>query len=155
MIVRLARPYEDDILVNLARMCATEGVPHIKFSEKRVREVFQSYLEKARPTFFFAEDNGRIVGFLQAAICGYDFADGIYTAQDVLFVHPDKRGSRAASLLIAEFVSWSDRLGALENRGGNDNGLTSERTARFLNRFGFETVGYFVRRIRGAPEDGH
>lgn len=150
MIVRLARAYEDDILVNLARMCAAETAPHIKFSEKRVREVFQHYLDTARTTFFFADDNGRIVGFLQAAICGYDFADGIYTAQDVLFIHPDKRGSRAAALLMKEFVTWSDRLGALENRGGNDNGLTSERTAKFLGKFGFEKVGYFVRRIRGA-----
>jgi GNAT superfamily N-acetyltransferase len=150
MIVRLAMPHEEDALVELARMCVAEGVPHITFVEQRVRETFQRYLKTARPTFFFAEDRGRIVGFMQAHIGGYDFADGIFTAQDVLFVHPDKRGSRAAALLMANFVSWSDQLGALENRGGNDNGLTSERTARFLGKFGFEKVGYFVRRIRGA-----
>lgn len=150
MIVRLARAYEEDTLVALARMCAAEGMPHIKFVEERVRETFQRYLKTANPTFFFADQDGRIAGFLQAAICGYDFADGIYTAQDVLFVHPDRRGSRAAALLIRHFIVWSDRLGALENRGGNDNGLTSRRTARFLKKFGFEEVGYFVRRIRGA-----
>lgn len=150
MIVRLATPDEEDTLVELARLCVAEGVPHIAFIEQRVRETFQRYLKTARPTFFFAEQEGRVVGFMQAGICGYDFADGIFTTQDVLFVHPDKRGSRAAALLMENFVSWSDELGALENRGGNDNGLTSERTARFLGRFGFENVGYFVRRIRGA-----
>lgn len=150
MIVRLAREYDEDTLVAMARMCAAEGMPHIEFVEKRVRETFRRYLKTANPTFFFAEQDGKIAGFLQAAICGYDFADGIYTAQDVLFVRPDKRGSRAAALLIREFVLWSDQLGALENRGGNDNGLTSRRTARFLSKFGFAEVGYFVRRIRGV-----
>lgn len=150
MIVRLAMSEEEDVFVELARMTLAESYPDQVFNEDRTRETFQRYLKTAHPTFFFAEQDGRVVGVLQATISGYDFADGIFTTLCGTFVHPDKRGSRAAALLLAEFTRWSDQLGAVESTGGNDNNLTTERTTRLLGRFGFEPVGTFVRRKRGA-----
>lgn len=150
MIVRLALPEEEDAFVELAKLMLAESYPDQVFSEKQTRETYQRYLKTACPTFFFAEQNGRIVGVLQASISGFDFADGIYTTLCGTFVHPDKRGTRAAALLLSTFVQWSDRLGAIENTGGNDNELTTERTTRLLGHFGFKPVGTFVRRKRGA-----
>lgn len=151
MLVRLGLENEAEVLVELARACAAEGAPHLEFVADKVRASYQRYLETANPTYFFVEDRRRqVVGFLKATMSGYDFADGFYTTQDVIYVVPAKRGTRAAALLMQEFTRWSDRLGAIENTGGNDNDLTSDRTARFLERFGFERVGYFVRRTRGA-----
>jgi GNAT superfamily N-acetyltransferase len=149
VIVRLGRAYEDDIFVGLARLMLAESYPDQVFSEKVARETYQRYLKTASPTFFFAEQDGRIIGVLQASISGFDFADGIYTTLCGTFVHPDKRGTRAAALLLAEFTRWSDQLGAVESTGGNDNNLTTERTTRLLGLFGFKPVGTFVRRKRG------
>lgn len=150
MIVRLAMPDEEDAFVALARLMLAESYPDQVFSEKVARETFQRYLRTASPTFFFADQGGRVVGVLQASISGYDFADGIYTTLCGTFVHPDKRGTRAAALLLSEFTRWTDQLGAIESTGGNDNNLTTERTTRLMVHFGFEPVGTFVRRKRGA-----
>lgn len=150
MIVRLGMPHEEDVFVELARLMLAESYPDQVFSEKLTRETYQRYLKTAHPTFFFADQGGRVVGILQASISGYDFADGIYTTLCGTFVHPDKRGTRAAALLLSEFTRWSDQLGAVESTGGNDNNLTTERTTRLMGRFGFEPVGTFVRRRRGA-----
>jgi GNAT superfamily N-acetyltransferase len=150
MIVRLAMPDEEDAFVELAKLMLAESYPDQVFSEKHTRETYQRYLRTAHPTFFFADQDGQVVGVLQASISGYDFADGIYTTLCGTFVHPDKRGTRAAALLLSAFTRWSDQLGAVESTGGNDNNLTTERTTRLMGRFGFEPVGTFVRRKRGA-----
>ncbi|MDI1263860.1 MAG: GNAT family N-acetyltransferase [bacterium] len=150
MIVRLAMPDEEDLFVGLARLMLAESYPDQVFSEERARETFQRYLKTAHPTFFFADQAGEVVGVMQASISSYDFADGIYTTLCGTFVRPDKRGTRAAALLYAEFCRWSDQLGAVESTGGNDNNLTTERTTRLMGHFGFEPVGTFVRRKRGA-----
>jgi GNAT superfamily N-acetyltransferase len=150
VFVRLALAEEEDVFVALARICEAESYPHRKFNEKITRETFRRYINTANPTFLFLEDNRRVAGVLQASISAFDFSDGIYTTLCGTFVHPDYRGTRAAALLIAEFCRWSDRLGAVESTGGNDNGLTTERTTRLLGLFGFEPVGNFVRRRRGS-----
>jgi hypothetical protein len=67
--------------------------------------------------------------------------------QQVLFVRSDMRGTRAAALLMQNLVAWSERLGANEIEGGNNNGFQSERTAKFLGLFGFERVGIAMRRV--------
>jgi GNAT superfamily N-acetyltransferase len=148
--VRLAMEDEEDAFVGLARVMLAESYPDQVFVEERARETFRRYLDTAHPTFFFADQDGEAIGVLQATISAYDFADGIYTTLCGTFVRPDKRGTRAAALLIAEFCRWSDALGAIESTGGNDNNLTTERTTRLLGHFGFEPVGTFVRRKFGA-----
>lgn len=150
MFARLALESDVHVYVELARMAVDESARHVGFSGAKVRATFRRYLGKAHPTIFVVEDRRQVIAFLNASISEYDFADGIYTTQEVLYVRPDRRGTRAAALLLREFTRWSDQLGALENTGGNDNALHSEQTSKFLSRFGFERVGFFMRRIRGA-----
>lgn len=150
MFVRLALESDVETYVDLARQAVAESARHVGFSDERVRHTFTSYIKQANPTIFVVEDRRKLIGFLNATISGYTFADGHYTTQEVLFVVPEKRGTRAAALLLREFVQWSDRMGALENTGGNDNGLFTEQTSRLLSKFGFEHVGHFMRRIGSA-----
>jgi L-amino acid N-acyltransferase YncA len=142
MFVRLAQPDECEEIVEMARTNAALTKNGHIFSADRVREVFASYLSDAHPTIFVAEDRREIVGFLSAEIGLYDFTDGIFTIQKVLFVKPEKRGSRASVLLMKHLDRWSRQLGAKEIVGGNDNGFQSDRTARFLEHLGFVNVGY-------------
>ncbi|WP_035676027.1 GNAT family N-acetyltransferase [Bradyrhizobium liaoningense] len=148
--VRLALADEENAYVELARAGVAESYPDQVFSEEATRATYRRYLETAHPTIFFAVDGERVIGAIQATISAYDFADGIFTTLCGTFVHPDKRGTRAAALLLSEFTRWSDQLGAVESTGGNDNNLTTERTTRLLGHFGFEPVGTFVRRKHGA-----
>jgi GNAT superfamily N-acetyltransferase len=146
MLVRLALETEEDAYVELARQAVDESARHVGFNPGRVRATFHSYLDTAHPTIFVVEQNRELIGFMNATISEYTFADGIFTTQEVMFIRPDKRGTRAAASLVRHFTAWSDRLGAVENTGGNDNALFTEQTARLLEKNGFERVGLFMRR---------
>ncbi|MBA9067990.1 GNAT superfamily N-acetyltransferase [Methylobacterium sp. RAS18] len=150
MLVRLALDTERDTVVDLCVAAVEESVRGIAPERARIEATFQAYLDSADPTFFVVEQKREIVGFLMATIGGYTYASGIYTTQQVMYVRPDKRGTRAATLLIRHLEDWSRRLGAREITGGNNNGLYTERTARFLEKQGFERTGVFMRKSLGV-----
>lgn len=145
MQVRLALEDEEDLIVAMARTnMATR--PTLTFDEQRCRETFRSYIREASPTIWVAEDKNGAAGMLVADFYLYRAASGLFTTQEVLFVKPERRGGRAAALLMKTLIDWSRELGANEIVGGNDNEFNSEQTAKFLGRFGFERVGYAMRK---------
>lgn len=144
--VRLALAEDEDAIVAMARTNMEQTRSSLTFNEVRCRQTVRNYLAFANPTIFVADADGDVIGFLACNFYEYHAADGLYTAQEVLFVRPDKRGTRAAALLMKELIAWSTTLGALEIVGGNDNEFNSERTARFLEHFGFKRVGFSMRR---------
>lgn len=146
MLVRLALESDTDAIIEMSRENCEISTPHLTFSEAKVRETVGYYLDTADPTIFVCEHDREVVGMLVATINGYRQADGLFTTQEVLFTRRDKHGPRAAVLLMKHLVAWSQQLGAIEITGGNDNGFKSERTAAFLEHFGFERVGYSMRR---------
>lgn len=146
MIVRLALQTDIEAIIELARGNCALSTPHLTFSADKVRETCQSYLTTAHPTMFVAEKDGIVIGLLVATLNEYRHAEGLYTTQEVIYVDEAHRGGRAATLLMKQLIAWSEEIGAIEITGGNDNGFQSERTAAFLEHFGFERVGFFMRR---------
>ncbi len=149
LLVRLALESDEDVCVGLARMQTAETLPHIPFHEPAARKTFQRYLDTANPTIFVCEDVDRsVIGFLVATMSSYAFATGLCVNQEVIYVRPDKRHTRAAPSLIREFDAWADRLDAREVFTGISNGFKAERTTRLFERFGYQPVGTYLRRIR-------
>lgn len=147
MQVRLALPTDANDIVEMGRMNMEQTRASLPYSEARLRQTIMDYLEHASPTIFVVEDrDGAVVGMLFCDFFEYPAADGLFTVQQVLYVRPEKRGTRAAALLMKELIAWSEKLGALEIIGGNDNEFNSDRTAKFLEHFGFKRVGYSMRR---------
>lgn len=146
MFVRLAMPEDEDAIVEMAEANITETRPDIGFDELTCRESFLSYLGTASPTIWVVEHRREVIAFLLADMYEYRASTGLFTTQEVLFVKPAHRGTRAATLLMKHLVAWSKKLGAKEIIGGNDNSFNSERTAKFLEHFGFERVGFAMRR---------
>lgn len=146
MFVRLGLERDEDAIVEMARLNCALSTPHLEFAEEKVRDAYRDYLATCSTTFFVAERDERSVGFLMAGIYEYRHAYGLFVAQEVIFVRPECRGSRAAALLMKHLVEWAQGLGAKEITGGNDNAFQSDRTAKFLIKFGFEPVGFFMRR---------
>lgn len=147
MKVHLA--YETDLtaMVEMARMNIEETRPELGFDEAKAIETFYRYIDTANPTIWVAEGQSGVVGFLVATLSDNFASAGQTVHQSVLYVKPANRGSRAATLLMKELISWSEMLGVREIIGGNDNSHNSERTAKFLAHFGFEKVGYAMRRV--------
>lgn len=144
--VRLATADDEDDIVAMARTNMEQTRPTLTFNEARCRQTVRNYLEFANPTIFVADADGELIGMLVCNFYEYHAANGLWVTQEVLFVRPDKRGTRAAALLMKELIAWSQMLGASEIVGGNDNEFNSERTARFLEHFGFKRVGFAMRR---------
>lgn len=145
MFVRLALESDFDDIVDMARINITDTRPQLDFDEAICRATLQGYIDRASPTVFVCEDRRKVVGFLLADFYAYRAASGLFTTQEVLFVRPEHRGTRAAVLMMKHLIAWSERLGAKEIIGGNDNEFNSERTAKFLEHFGFERVGFAMR----------
>lgn len=145
IFARLATEADVDAIVEMARLNVEETCPGEPFSERRVRETLDFAFRTALKAVFVAEENRKVIGFLAADVCYYDHRDGFSVTQRVLYVRPERRGTRAAALLMKELIAWSRRIGADAIDGGNDNGFRSERTAAFLRHFGFRQVGYAMR----------
>lgn len=158
MTARLALPADIEQFVELAEIAHAESLPHVEYAEHKVRATFQRYLDSAHPTITVVDRKtglAGLAGFCLQTISEYPSGVGLYTTAEVLFVRPDCRGTRAAAHLLRWFNDWSDNvIGALESTAGNDNQLRSENTAKLLSRFGFEPVGIFMRRRKGAAANG-
>lgn len=154
MFVRLALETDMDAVVEMGRANVAETLPGEAFDRSVAEQTFIRYLDTANPTFFVCEKDREVIGFLQAQIWGYDYRAGLWTGQKVLYVSPENRGTRAAVLLMKHFIRWSEQLGADRIEGGNDNSFQSERTARFLEHFGFERVGFAMRKHLGESDHG-
>lgn len=150
IIVRPARPEDENAIMDLAQEAIAEIKPWQVFRrEKLAREYRGEYAN--RPTYFVAEQNDTAIGFLRAYTVEYTHTDGWFTAAETTFVRPAKRGTRAAALLMMSFVRWSDSIGASENFAGSSNFQTSQRTAKFQGRFGFDPTGVCMRRQPTGP----
>ncbi|MBG6172666.1 GNAT superfamily N-acetyltransferase [Labrenzia sp. EL_208] len=147
MLIRLALEDDFDEIVEMARENSESTRPEQGFSDYRVLETLYRYIDTALPTVYVAEGKNReIVGFVVANVGQYCWTDGHFAIQEVLYVKPEQRGGRVAVLLMKELIAWARRMGASEVLGGNDNKFNSERTARFLEHFGFERVGFHMRK---------
>ena len=154
MFVRLALEHEEDIFVQMGIANLEETMPGEPYSIEKLRAMFQGYLGRADPTIFFVEHRREVIGFMVSYICEFDYRDGHYTTQRVIYVSPENRGTRAAVLLVKELVRWSKSIGAAKVDGGNDNSFNSDRTAAFLEHFGFKRVGLYLTKLLEERTDG-
>ena len=151
MFARLALEEDFNDIFEMAALYTAEVLPEHKVEFNACRRTMDDYLETASPTIFVCEGKNRaLVGFTLAYVHKFAFKSALFTVQEIIYVKPENRGSRAAALLTQTFVEWSDNLGAEECIAGNSNGFRSERTARFFQRFGFEHVGYSLKRRANA-----
>lgn len=142
MKVRFAQEHDYEEILAMGRHNCEQTMPGSPYEPERVARIYQDYLEGGNPSFFVVEKDEKILGFLVVGFGDYDYRSGFFTIQKVLYVKPENRGSRAASLLMKHLVNWSRELGASEIIGGNDNDFKSDRTSKFLEHFGFRKVGY-------------
>jgi len=146
MHVRLIFERDRAAVIELARQMTELYRPDLTFDPVRADALVTASIKQAHPTIFVADDDGDIVGGLAAYIVDYPTAAGFFVSQELFYVRPDKRGTRAAALLFAEFNRWADRLDPEEVFAGTATGHRPEVAARWMRRFGFETLGAHMRR---------
>jgi GNAT superfamily N-acetyltransferase len=142
-------PEDKDAVLSLAQMQVKETLPHLDFRRDLAEATFERCVKHAHPTGFVAVQDDEVIGYLLARLDTYSFSSGVFVSQEVLYVRPDKRGTRAAVHLIKEFVQWGEIVGAREWLFGISNGFQPDRTARLFERLtGAQRVGYHLRLTR-------
>lgn len=150
MLVRLALERDREALRELARAHAREITPQLIWSDDRADATFTQAVNKANPTIVVAEQKGEIVGYFVALMVDNAYTTGFFVVLDAIYVRPDKRGTRAAAELMNYFNAWADRLSPCEIICRMSNPRISEKTLRFLQRFGYEPSGMSLRREPGG-----
>lgn len=90
------------------------------------------------------DEEGKIVGGFAGGIIAEWFGNSIMTFDYCLFVRQESRGSRAAYLLIKEFIAWSKEMGANIIQCGTATKIETEKTINFYKKMGFEHTGSFL-----------
>ena len=144
---RLLVEADRERVVELARQHQQESAPHLTFDLDRMRATIDRALYKPNLIIFVAEYQEEVIGYLAAVKEPYAACSGFYIEQQLFYVEPRKRGSRAAAKLFAGFVRWAELQQAEEifasiwGRQGGD---------RWIRRFGFEPAGQQMRRRVGG-----
>jgi GNAT superfamily N-acetyltransferase len=144
---RLLVEADRERIVELARQHQQESAPHLKFDLDRMAATIDRALAGRNLTIFVAEEDDTVIGYLAAVKAPYAACSGYYAEQQLFYVEPRKRGSRAAAKLFAGFVRWAELQQAEEifasiwRRKGGD---------RWIRRFGFEPAGQQMRRRVGG-----
>ena len=140
---RFLEERDRDTVLELGQAHVAERAPHLRWDEWRANRQIDLALAKANPTIFVAEEDDEVVGYLLAVRVDFAACAGFYVECQLLYVRPDKRGSRAAAKLFAGFVRWAELQRAEEIFASIWDRPSG---ARWLRRFGFEPAGQQMRR---------
>lgn len=143
---RLIAERDRERVTELAHQHQMETGSHLKFDPDRMTATINRALAGANLTIFVAEEDDEVIGYLAAVKAPYAACAGFYIEQQLFYVEPRKRGSRAAAKLFAGFVRWAELQQAEEifaSIWGRKSG------ARWLRRFGFDSAGQQMRRRVG------
>ena len=140
MNVRIAT--EDDIPAIVA-MCEDmreeSRVPFPPMEE----DVYRERLAMLGPAYLLlvAETDGAIVGFMGAQLGIFVFSSRIFVQHDMFYVKPEKRGTKAAMMLIMGLETWAAEVRAERVCIGLHTGLNPDLVDRFYRKLGYTHMG--------------
>lgn len=114
---------------------------NFQFSPEKAVNNIGAWIHGGNERFLLVAERGQgVVGMLFAALKRPWFGDDLMASEEVFYVHPDHRGSRAAYLLMREFRKTAEALGARHLRAGVATG-SSPAAERLYQHFGMRYVG--------------
>lgn len=147
--VRPIRAEDEDAFVELARQNVLETISHLSYEEDVVRFYFKYTLQHDSIHIFVSQNGeGDLTGFMVANLEPYLFRRGFMSSQEVVYVLPEYRNTRAGVMLLQNYETWARARDVDESFVGIANGIEAERKLKFFERKGYERVGYFLRKIK-------
>lgn len=139
MIVRRAVPTDLEGIVSLGHeMWAEAETSFPPVQSDRCAKQLELSIQVPNNVFIaVVEDDDGIVGVINGTIGDYAFSSQLRAAQDILFVTKEKRGSRAAILLLKIFIEWAQENGAQYIFAGASTGVKTDLTEKLFTKFGF------------------
>lgn len=100
-----------------------------------------AYLICGGGVIFLVEQDDQIVGGFVGRIGGDWFNNTKIAFDDVMYVKPEYRRTRAAYVLIQSFIGWAVGMGADRIQCGTTTGVESRACIRLYEHFGFTQYG--------------
>ena len=113
----------------------------LPFDKDIAEQTAQRYVTDERSCAYLIMDNDQPLAMHLASLTTYFFSPALLAAGLVTYVRPEKRGSRAALLLMRGFITWAKHHQADEVYMGVSAGISIERADQFFKHFGFTFVG--------------
>lgn len=136
------RPSDVSDVVNLAkRMHAESAYRDLDFSAPKVAQLALVAANSSGWYLRVAYDGKTPVGMISGQITAYSFSDDKMANDLVWYVIPERRGSPVAVRLAKGYVEWARGHGVREIKLSSSSNVEPEKTARLLERLGFERIG--------------
>lgn len=154
MVEEIGSKHIEDLLP-LARSFHSEHNPSVEFDDAAVREsVLRASSDFDRPyvngwIVYAVKGEDRIpVGFLVGHCNRYFFNYSYCATQELWYIRPDYRGSKAAFALLKAFEEWARLRGAKQIFCGvvTTNDKFMGRFSNMMTKIGYPLVGYFFRK---------
>ncbi len=130
-----------DVVRLAEEMLAESSFSRLGFNVERVTAFAQQAVTLGNRTPVFMVYSGDIaVGFLSACLSPVSFTFAFGASEEYFYVSPEFRGSRAAYLLVREFVAWARSHNPSFIRAGISTGVTSG-ASKLYEHFGMLSVG--------------
>lgn len=140
-IARLTEERIPDVVELSEKMLAESVWSGLGFNLDRVVSFAQQAVELGdRAPVFMLYDGDTAVGFLAASLTPVAFTYAYGVVEEYFYVEPEYRGTRAAFLLVREFVAWARAQNPSFIRAGVSTGVTSG-ASRLYEHFGLKAVG--------------
>ena len=148
-VVRLKQEHISDLLF-LTEQQVMETIPHVPYEHDVVlhnAEWIAEHPDGETQIYLAYKDDGTAVGYIVAYLQPYLFNRYKVVGQEVIYVLPEFRGSRAGLMLLKQLDVMAKKYKALEVFGGIANRFNMDRTLAWFEKQGYEKVGYYVRKI--------
>lgn len=90
---------------------------------------------------FVVESDQKIIGGIVCLTTKDWFNNDVIAFEQVFYVQPEYRASRAPLFLIDAFVNWAKHMGASRIQCGTTTGINTKGCLRLYERFGFREYG--------------
>lgn len=142
MQLRVANENDIADLVEMGRQLITEAPNYSErpFNGEALKQNLQSVLD-GTGAIFVVISNSNIVGSIVCLTTKDWFNDDLIAFEQVLYVKPEYRGTRAPLMLIDAFVEWAKSMNADRIQCGTTTGIQTKGCLRLYKKFGFREHG--------------
>lgn len=142
MQLRVANENDIADLVNLGQRLIDEAPNYSErpFNPEALKQNLQSVLDSTG-TIFIVVSGSNIVGGIVCLTTKDWFNDDLIAFEQVLYVKPEYRVTRAPLMLIDAFVEWAKSMNADRIQCGTTTGIQTKGCLRLYKKFGFREHG--------------
>lgn len=138
------RAHLDDLLPLFkmsAHMHRETDVACLTFDPERALSMLPMWISSGeKGLLLVAERDGQLIGMLAASIKQPWFSLDHVAAEDLFYVAPEHRGSRAAYMLMRGYIDWVKKSGVKYARAGVATGK-GEAAEHIYRHFGMKFIG--------------